>query len=142
VAEPFYNSTVGMWRHGYTYSGHAAAATAALTNLDILVREGLIERVAKLEGTFADKLHPLATHPLVSEVRTGEGLLAAVQIDPAAITQDPELPDTVIRGMREAGVLSRPLATGAVHVSPPFVITNEQLDELAIGIQVGLDSAT
>ena len=30
-----------MWRHGYTYSGHAAVAAAALVNIDILEREGL-----------------------------------------------------------------------------------------------------
>jgi putrescine aminotransferase len=141
VSEPFYDGTVGRWRHGYTYSGHATAAAAALANLDILVRESLVQRVAELEQPLAAALRPLADHPLVSDVRTGEALLAAVQIDPQAIGEDPELPERVIRGMRRAGVLSRTLATGAVHVSPSFVITEQQLAELAAGIRAGLDSA-
>src|SRR5207253_1660750 len=43
VAEPFFRPGV-MWRHGYTYSGHATACAAALANLDIVEREGLVER--------------------------------------------------------------------------------------------------
>src|SRR6266540_1807384 len=49
VAEPFFDGTVGMWRHGYTYSGHATVAAAALANLDIIEREGLLERSRSLE---------------------------------------------------------------------------------------------
>jgi putrescine---pyruvate transaminase len=141
VSGPFYDGTVGRWRHGYTYSGHATAAAAALANLDIVVRESLVQRVAEMEQPLAAALRPLASHSLVSEVRTGESLLAAVQIDPQAISADPELPARVIRGMRQAGVLSRTLATDAVHVSPSFVITGDQLSELAAGIRAGLDSA-
>jgi putrescine aminotransferase len=140
VAGPFYDGTVGMWRHGYTYSGHATAAAAAVANLEILERENLVQRAGELAGALAATLNPLAAHPLVSEVRTGESLLAAVQIDPAAVSTDPGLPDRVVRGMRQAGVLSRVLASDAIQVSPPFVITAHQLDELAEGIQAGLDS--
>lgn len=140
VSEPFYDGTVGLWRHGYTYSGHASVAAAALANLDILERERLVSRVAEMEGELASALRPLADHALVSEVRTGEGLLAAVQIDPEVIRADPGMPARVILGMREAGVISRTLATGAVHVSPSFVITGQQLAELATGIRAGLDS--
>jgi putrescine aminotransferase len=50
IAEPFFDGTVGMWRHGYTYSGHAAVAAAALANLDILEGDGLIERDPRLPG--------------------------------------------------------------------------------------------
>jgi adenosylmethionine-8-amino-7-oxononanoate aminotransferase len=142
VSEPFYDGTVGLWRHGYTYSGHASVAAAALANLDILVRESLIERVLEMEGELEQALRPLAGHTLISEVRTGEGLMAAVQIDPEVIRKDPGLPARVILGMREAGVMSRALATGAVHVSPSFVITHQQLAELAAGIRAGLDSVT
>ena len=142
VSEPFYDGTVGLWRHGYTYSGHASVAAAALANLDILVRESLIERVLEMEGELEQALRPLAGHTLISEVRSGEGLMAAVQIDPEVIRKDPGLPARVILGMREAGVMSRALATGAVHVSPSFVITHQQLAELAAGIRAGLDSVT
>ena len=44
VAEPFWAPGAGMWRHGYTYSGHATVAAAALANLDIMEREDLCGR--------------------------------------------------------------------------------------------------
>ena len=50
VWEAFWAEGVGMWRHGYTYTGHASVAAAALANLDILERDGLIARGAALEG--------------------------------------------------------------------------------------------
>ena len=74
-----------MWRHGYTYSGHATVAAVALANLDVIEREGLVARARELEDELAGALAPLAGHALVSEVRAGTGVLAAVQIDPAAI---------------------------------------------------------
>jgi 4-aminobutyrate aminotransferase-like enzyme len=78
----------------------------------------------------------------VSEVRAGEGLLAAVQIDEAAIEVRPGLPAAVVSAMRSSGVLSRTLATGAIHVSPPLTITDEQLQELAGVIASALDTVS
>src|SRR5919197_4491136 len=66
VAELFFRQGV-MWRHGYTYSGHATACAAALANLDIFEREGLVERAAELEQELVEALAPLAEHPLVRE---------------------------------------------------------------------------
>jgi putrescine---pyruvate transaminase len=139
VAEPFFDGTVGMWRHGYTYSGHATVAAAALANLDIIEREGLVERSRSLERELAEALRPLASHELVSEVRVAEGVLAAVQLDPAAIARDASLPVRTVAAARSAGVMTRTLATGAIHVSPPLVITRDELAELADGLRKALD---
>jgi putrescine aminotransferase len=142
VAEPFFDGTVGMWRHGYTYSGHATVAAAALANLDVIEREGLIERARSLETELAFALRPLESHDLVSEVRVAEGVLAAVQIDPAAIAQDAMLPARAVVAARSAGVMTRSLATGAIHVSPPLVITTDELGELADGLRKALDEVS
>jgi adenosylmethionine-8-amino-7-oxononanoate aminotransferase len=142
VAEPFFDGTVGMWRHGYTYSGHATVAAAALANLDVIEREGLIERARSLETDLAGALRPLESHDLVSEVRVAEGVLAAVQIDPAAIAQDATLPARAVVAARSAGVMTRSLATGAIHVSPPLVITADELAELADGLRKALDEVS
>jgi adenosylmethionine-8-amino-7-oxononanoate aminotransferase len=142
VAEPFFDGTVGMWRHGYTYSGHATVAAAALANLDILEREGLIGRARTLELDLAEALRPLADHELVTEVRVAEGVLAAVQIDPARIAGDAGLPLRAVAAARGGGVLTRTLATGALHVSPPLVITTEELGELADGLRKALDEVS
>ncbi|HTX00680.1 MAG TPA: aminotransferase class III-fold pyridoxal phosphate-dependent enzyme, partial [Acidimicrobiales bacterium] len=143
VAEPFWHADHPvMWRHGYTYSGHATVAAAALANLAIIEREGLIERALELEVSLADALAPLAKHPLVSEVRSGVGVLAAVQIDPAAQAADAALTGRVLTELRRAGVLGRLLAGGALQISPALVISDEQVDELAGALTTALDACS
>jgi adenosylmethionine-8-amino-7-oxononanoate aminotransferase len=135
VAEPFAQPQGGVtWRHGYTYSGHAAAAAAAHANLDIIERERLVERALALERELADALAPLADHPLVAEVRAGTGVMAAVQL------ADPALADQAVLAAREAGVLTRVVLGGALQVSPALVITHAELGELADGLSAALDA--
>ncbi len=139
VAEPFWRGGV-MWRHGYTYSGHTTACVAALANLAIMEDEGLQTRSKQLEGPLADALSPLLDHPLVSEIRTGPALLAAVQLDPDAVADDASLPGRAATACRDAGVISRALAGGGLQISPALVITEDQLAELAAGYRTALDS--
>jgi putrescine---pyruvate transaminase len=141
VAEPFWSSGAGIWRHGYTYSGHASAAAAALANLRIIERENLIERALELEIVLADCLAPVAAHALVSQVRVGTGVLAAVQIDPAAQESDPGLTTRIIARLRERGVLTRLLAGGALQISPALVIDDDDVKLLADEISRALDAA-
>jgi len=133
IAEPFWQKGV-MFRQGYTYSGHAAVAAASHANLDILDREGLIERGNELEREVADALEPLASHPLVTEVRSGTGAMAAVQLTEPAVAEKVSLLS------REHGVITRVLAGGALQVSPPLVITRAELDEIAGAFAASLDA--
>jgi putrescine---pyruvate transaminase len=128
VAEPFFRKGV-MWRHGYTYSGHAAACAAALANLDIIEREKLVERAAALERDLVEALAPLAELAHVREVRAGTGALAAVALD-----GDVAPPASAMAQLRRAGVLSRVLADGALQISPPLVTTRADLEGLTDAI--------
>jgi putrescine---pyruvate transaminase len=139
VWEPFYAEGAGMWRHGYTYSGHAAVAAAAIANLDVIEGEHLLARAVELEGSLAEGLKALASHELVSEVRAGTGVLAAVQLDPARLASDPGLLAAVVPACRANGVMTRMLATGAIHVSPPLVLADDEVDELVSGLSEALD---
>ena len=139
VWEPFWAEGAGMWRHGYTYSGHASVAAAAMANLDIIEREGLIERARGLESELAETLSTLTDHPLVSEVRAGCGAMAAVQLDPAALEADQGLVGRVVPACRRAGIMTRTLATGGIHVSPPLILDRAGLDELVVGLAQALD---
>jgi putrescine aminotransferase len=141
VAEPFWAEGAGMWRHGYTYTGHAAVAAGALVNIDIMEREGLPERARALEGTLLDTLKQLQDHDLVEEVRGGLGLLAAVNIRKDLVDADPAIGARVGAATREAGVLVRPLVGGAIAVSPPLTIDETQMREIAEGLRAGLDAA-
>ena len=138
VSDPFFSSPGLMWRHGYTYSGHATAAVAATVNLDIVEREGLVAKVAESATSLTAALLPLRDHDLVTEVRSGSGLLAAVQLDPLTLAQDATLMPRIMRNMRENGVLSRALATGAIQVSPSFVISRAELRMIASAIDSAL----
>jgi adenosylmethionine-8-amino-7-oxononanoate aminotransferase len=139
VAEPFW-STPGkfMVRHGQTYAGHAAVCAAALANIEILEQESLIPRGRELEGDLYETLAPLAEHPLVGEVRGGVGLMASVAIDDALFEQDPGLAVKVAKAARAHGVLLRPLVR-SLAISPPLIITVEEIGKIADGIRGGLD---
>jgi len=142
VAEPFWREEAGLWRHGYTYSGHAAASAAALANLDILERERLPERALELETELADAFAPLEEHPVISEVRRGTGVLAAVQLDPDRIADDPALPGRFVKACREHGVLTRALGTGALQISPPLILSGAETKELVDAIGGALETLT
>jgi adenosylmethionine-8-amino-7-oxononanoate aminotransferase len=141
VRAPFWAAGAGVWRHGYTYSGHATATAAAHANLDIMEREGLAERALGLETELAEALEPLAAHWLVSEVRAGLGVVAAVQLAPDALGEDPALADRVLGAARELGVLARGLAGGSLQISPALTIDADGLGELADGLGAALETA-
>src|SRR5262245_3128412 len=108
VSEPFWRvGSAEGFRHGYTYSGPPAAAAVAMANLDLIERERLVQRVAELEPALAAALAPLADHGLVSAVRSGTGLLAAVEIAERARAADPAIGQRLVLAIRERGVLTR-----------------------------------
>ncbi|MEQ8968153.1 MAG: aspartate aminotransferase family protein [Azospirillaceae bacterium] len=135
----------GEFFHGYTYSGHPTACAVALANLDIIEREGLVERVhrdtgpylqARLRETFAD-------HPIVGEVR-GAGFLAAIELVADRRTRarfenygavgtrcrdHAFRNDLVMRAVRDAMVMS-----------PPLIATRDEIDELVDKAKVAIDA--
>jgi putrescine aminotransferase len=132
VAEPFWKlGSKEVFRHGYTYSGHPAAAAVALANLDLIEREQLVQRVAALEPVLAKKVAPLADHPGVSAVRSGTGLLAAVEIAEDYRSADPGIGQRLVKAVRDRGVITRLLRGIALQISPPFVITEAELGQIA-----------
>lgn len=134
VAEPFWrDGSELVFHHGLTYSGHSTACVAALKNLDILEGEGLVDRVRALEPAVRAGFAVLGGHPLVVEVRTGEGLLVGVQlVDTAAAEQ-------VAAYCLANGVIIRLLLDATLQVSPPFVIELGEIDLVAATIRAGLD---
>jgi putrescine aminotransferase len=140
VQEPFWSGDGTWFRHGYTYSGHAAACAAGLANLDIIERERLVGRVVELEPVLAERVRSLRDHQLVAETRA-VGLTAAVELDADALERDPGLLDRTVALAREHGVLTRSLRGCALHVSPPFLITPEQIEAIVDGFRGALDAA-
>jgi putrescine aminotransferase len=139
VAEPFWSTPgAGPLRHGATYAGHATCCAAALANLDVLERDGLLRRGRDLEGDLLAALQPLAEHPLVGEVRGGTGLLAAVELDAEFLERHPDGTAHVAQLARDVGVLVRPLAR-ALAVSPPLTVQSEHFTLIAEALTHALD---
>jgi adenosylmethionine-8-amino-7-oxononanoate aminotransferase len=116
-----------LFRHGYTYSAHAGACAAGLANLDIIEKEDLLARVRSLTPILARAVGELRDRHGVREVRSA-GLLAAVDLDPL---DDPSWVARAWGEVRQGGVLTRLLAGTALQISPPFVITGDQLQRIA-----------
>ncbi len=143
VAEPFFRpGTSEVLRHGYTYSAHATACAVALANLEIIEREELLQRVRSLEPTVERAFKPLGDHPLVGEVRYGAGLLAAVELTEEARARRPDAVPALVQAVREQGVLTRGLQGRALQFSPPFVITEQEIERIAAAYAEGLDAVS
>lgn len=123
-----------VFRHGLTYAGHASVCAAAMANLDIIEREGLVDRVLSLETVLDRVLRPLAGHELVKEVRSGVGLLAGVQLFEVGTAEQ------VAEVCIENGVLMRVITDGTLQISPPFVVGEDDLVLLADVLGSALDA--
>jgi putrescine aminotransferase len=141
VQEPFWRpGSAEVFRHGYTYSAHPTACAVALANLAVLERDHLLDRVTELEPVLAAALRPLASHRLVSEVRAGTGLLGAVEISAEARAADPGIGQRLVAEIRDRGVITRLVRGVALQVSPPFVITEPEIGQIAETFGAALDA--
>jgi beta-alanine--pyruvate transaminase len=113
--------------HGYTYSGNPIASAAALGTLDTYRDENLLTRAAEIAPYWEEKLHSLRDCPNVIDIRN-LGLIGAIELKPI----DGEPTKRAFNAFLEAyndGLLIR--TTGdIIALSPPLIITHEQIDEL------------
>ena len=136
----------GEFYHGYTYSGHPVACAVALKNLEIIEREGLVDRVRTDTGPyFAQALKErIEIHPLVGETRS-VGLMGAIEIVKDKATRERFMPAgsaaVVVRDHAIAnGMMLR--ATGDTMIlSPPLIWTRDTIDLACERIVTALDLA-
>jgi adenosylmethionine-8-amino-7-oxononanoate aminotransferase len=110
-------------RHGFTYSGHAAACAAALVNLDIIEREGLLERAVHVGARLEAGLRAVAADGGVASVR---GAVAVW-----AVAHHPDRDPTAVRDrMLDLGVITRAIGTDTNTFCPPLVATDDEIDRI------------
>ena len=135
----------GPFGHGWTYSGHALGAAAALANLDIIEREDLIANTNSGGGYFQEQLHgAFDEHPLVGEVR-GVTLLAALEF--VAHKGDKVRFDPVLKvGPRVAerclqnGMIARAMPhQDTLGFAPAMVATKTDIDDIVAITRKSLD---
>jgi putrescine aminotransferase len=138
VAEPFWHEPGGpVLRHGATYAAHAACCAAALANIELLGRDGLLYRGQEMESVLYEALKPLADHGKVGEVRGGIGTMAAVELSDDLLAARPGAVNQLVMAARAQGVIVRGLGRG-VAVSPPLTATAEHFGMVQDAIAHGL----
>ena len=113
--------------HGYTYSAHPVACAAGIAALDLLVREGLVQRVKEMSSFFEESIHTLRSAPFVTDIRN-YGFAGGISLE--------HYPGEPLRRPFELGV--KCFEKGyyvrwggdTVQLAPPFVSTKDQIDSL------------
>ena len=143
----------GFFQHGHTYIGHPVACAAGVAVVSALVERGLVDRCR----TQGDRLHEalrqrFAEHPHIGDIR-GRGLFRGLEIvkdrenrtpfDPAHMVNS-----TIKRAAFDAGLICYPMggtidgrSGDHVLLAPPFIIEDEQIDELVDKLSIAVDKA-
>lgn len=141
----------GFFQHGHTYLGHPMAAAAANAVLDVLIDQNLLSDVRPKGDALENLLHSkFNQHPHIGDIR-GRGLFRAIELVNDRNTKAPFDPELKIaakikKSAQNNGLLCYPMS-GTIdgklgdHVllAPPFVISNNELDELVDKLSVTID---
>jgi len=133
---------VGLFGHGFTYSGHPVSAAVALRALGIYEERGLYEHVRRIAPQFQARLTALGAHPLVGETR-GIGLVGACELVQSKATKQAFDAPLAVGGKcmqfcQEQGLIVRAIGD-AIALCPPFIVTANHIDEIFVKLSRGLD---
>jgi len=121
--------------HGYTYSAHALACAAGIAAIDLYASEALFARARALEDHWEAAMHGLAGLPHVIDIRNF-GLVAGIELAPRPGAPGARAME-LFRAMFDAGLLIR--VTGdIIALSPPLIISADQIDEICQQLAAGL----
>jgi len=140
MVEP--STQVGVFGHGYTYSGHPVACAVALKTLEIYQRDNLFSHAATVGAYLQQRLQTFKDHPLVGDIR-GKGMLAAVELVANKKTgeafSDGSVGSFAMQACQNHGMITRAVAGSSLAFCPPLIISKEQVDEMIDIFAKGLD---
>ena len=137
------SSKVGVFGHGYTYSGHPVGCAIALKVLEIYQRDNIFKTAASTGDYLQRRLKVFSDHPLVGEVR-GKGMIAALELvanktTKAAFT-DGSVGAKAVLACQHNGLIVRAVAGNSLALCPPLITTEAQVDEIMEKLGKALDS--
>jgi len=137
------SSKVGVFGHGYTYSGHPVGCAIALKVLEIYQRDNIFKTAACTGDYLQRRLKAFSDHPLVGEVR-GKGMIAALELvanktTKAAFT-DGSVGAEAVLACQHNGLIVRAVAGNSLALCPPLITTEAQVDEIMEKLGKALDS--
>jgi 4-aminobutyrate---pyruvate transaminase len=136
------SGSVGLFGHGFTYSGHPVCAAVALKTLEIYEQRDLYGHVRRVSPRFMERLKALGDHPLVGEAR-GVGLVGACELVRNKATKEAfdrklAVPARCMALCERRGLIVRAVGD-AVALCPPYIVTENQIDEIFERFAKGLD---
>ena len=131
----------GVFSMGLTYFGHPVGCRAALENISIMEREGLLLHAKTVGEYFQSKLSRLRDLDYVGDVR-GQGLMLAVDIvqDKVKKTAFPvsaRAAARVFEACVSEGLIVRPVGDRII-LSPPLILNREHVDQMHDILRRGL----
>jgi 4-aminobutyrate aminotransferase len=126
-------SSVMNWEpgaHATTFGGNLLACAAAVAGLDILQRQKLVSRAARLGKIALERLQEMAEkYELIGDVR-GKGLLLAVEFVRDRGTRKPAVKerDEIVRAALNRGVIVFRGGKSAIRIAPPLIISQRELE--------------
>lgn len=136
VREPLYADPSLTLMHGFTYTGHPVACAVGVRNLEIIEREGLVERSARVGRYFLRRMEELGQrHEAVGEVR-GRGMMIGVEFVLDRTTRaeaaiNDRLAPKVSRAALSRGLICRPMpGSDVLAFSPPLIAEEEDVDHI------------
>lgn len=126
-------NTSRAWMHAHTYSAHPVGCAVALANLDILEREGLVERAGELGRYLNRQAATLASHKNVGEVR-GLGLMTAVEIvadreTKAEFPPEERIGPRIHEATQRRGMFTR-MRGDVYNIAPCYKVEERQIDRM------------
>jgi 4-aminobutyrate--pyruvate transaminase len=133
---------IGVFGHGYTYSGHPVAAAVAVETLKIYEERKIIDHVRQVGPRLQAGLRKFASHPLVGEVR-GVGLVGAVELVKDKATKESFDPKSGVglylyKRAQAHGLIVRNLVD-SIAFTPPLIVTEDDIDEILARFGKALD---
>ncbi len=151
VSEPVYEALLeeskklGVFAHGFTYTGHPVSCAVALKTLEIYERIDIVRHVQSVAPVFETRLKALRDHPLVGETR-GVGLIGGIELVKNKSTKESfdvrqGVGPKVVKLAEEEGLICRAVAGDTIALSPPLIINGAEINLMFDALGRALDRA-
>jgi 4-aminobutyrate--pyruvate transaminase len=134
---------LGMFAHGFTYSGHPVGAAIANKTIEIYERIDIVGHVRRVAPIFQTRLNALAEHPLVGEAR-GVGLIGGLELVKDKKTRQSfdakiALGAKVVAFAQEEGLICRAVGGDTIGLCPPLIIQGGEINAMFDALSTALD---
>jgi 4-aminobutyrate---pyruvate transaminase len=134
---------LGVFAHGFTYSGHPVASAVALKTIEIYQRMDIVGHIRTVAPVFMARLKALGEHPLVGEAR-GVGLIGGLELVRDKATRQSFEPKVglgakVVAFAQDEGLICRAVGGDTVGLCPPLIITADEINDMFDRLTKALD---